>query len=58
MYNLTLLNFYSKLLLEFQKSKCIGRDPSIGPYHIYGYLPNIHLVYSEETRISTAHRVS
>ena len=61
MYNLTLFNitkFYSKLLLEFQISKGIGRDPRHEPYHIYGYLPNTHLVYNKEIRISTTHMVS
>ena len=58
MYNLTLLNFIVRLPLEFQKFKSIGTDPTHGPYHIYGYLPNTHLVYSKEIRISTTHRVS
>ena len=43
---------------EFKNSKSIGRDPTHGPYHIYGYLPNTHLVYNKEIRISTAHMVS
>ena len=29
-----------------------------GPYYIYSYLPNAHLVYNKEIRISTAHMVS
>ena len=29
-----------------------------GPYHIYGYLPNAHLIYSKEIKISTAYVVS
>ena len=29
-----------------------------GPYHIYGYFPDAHQIYSKETKISTAHVVS
>ena len=58
MYNNITLSLYSKLPPKFQNSKCIGRDPRHGPYHIYGYLPNAHLVYTKEIRISTAHMVS
>ena len=58
MYNLTLLKFYSKLPLEFQKSKDVGRDPRHVPYHIYGCLPNTHLIYTKEIRKSTAYMVS
>ena len=29
-----------------------------GPYHIYGYLPNAHLIYTKEIRKSTTHMVS
>ena len=50
--------FYSKLLLDFQNSKSIGTDPMHGPYHIYGCLPNAHLVYNKEIRISTTYIVS
>ena len=55
-FNIT--KFYSKLPLEIQKSKSIERDPIHGPYHIYGYFPDTHLIYSKETKISTAHVVS
>ena len=41
-----------------QKSKNIGRDPRHGPYHIYGYFPDTHLIYSKETKTGTAHVVS
>ena len=46
------------LLLEFQNSKSIGREPMYGPYHIYGYLPNTYLIYNKEIRKSTTHMVS
>ena len=55
-FNIT--KFYSKLLLEIQKSKSIGRDPRHRPYHIYDYFPDTHLIYSKETKISTVHVVS
>ena len=29
-----------------------------GPYQIYGWLPNAHLIYTKETKINTAHMVS
>ena len=54
-YKLTLLNF---MVRYHWKSKSIGRDPTYGPYHIYGYLPNAHLIYNKEIKISTAHVVS
>ena len=50
--------FYGKLPLEIQKSKSIGRDPKHGPYPIYDYFPDTHLIYSKETKISTTHVVS
>ena len=40
-----------------QKSKSIGRDLRHGPYHIYHYLPNTHLIYSKEIKISPAYMV-
>ena len=58
MYNLTLLNFIVKLLLEFQKIKGIGRDPRHRPYQIYSYLPNAHLITIKETKITITNMVS
>ena len=58
MYKLTLLNFIVSYHWNSKKIKGIGRDPRHRPYHIYGYLPNAHLITIKETKINTAHMVS
>ena len=50
--------FHGKLPLEIQKCKRARRDPTHGPYHIYGYLPDAHLIYTKEIKINTADVVS
>ena len=44
--------------MEFQNKNTIGRDPTHGPYHIYGLLPNTHQFYNKETKLSFVHMVS
>ena len=58
MYDLTLLKFIVSYHENSKKYKSIGRDPTHGPYHICGYLPNTHLIYTKEIRESTTYMAS